>query len=351
MTTLPRGIRQRGGSLMIDVTHKGRRATATVPVVGDDLKAALAVAKLRQMELRLALSGASSPASVSLARRSVWSLQQAVDYTMEHHWSGTRGEATAAINAKAAVTFFGPTLRLDEIDRLSIDRYVKSLREAGNSHGTINRKIAALSKVMKVARQCGGLVELPAFPRLREAQGRLRFLTPEEERTHLSLIKQWGKDDHHDAFVVLIDTGMRCGELFRLQVRDVDLKANLIMIWETKADLARSVPMTRRVRAVITRRMQGLTSTSRLFDYDKFWLRNTWDKVRDVMGFDQDREYIPHVLRHTCASRLVQRGVALKVVQEWLGHKSIITTMRYAKLAPANLHAAVSVLDTPDDLH
>ncbi len=42
---------------------------------------------------------------------------------------------------------------------------------------------------------------------------------------------------------------------------------------------------------------------------------------------------------HTCASRLVQRGVPLKVVQEWMGHKAINMTMRYAHLAPANLLA------------
>ena len=42
----------------------------------------------------------------------------------------------------------------------------------------------------------------------------------------------------------------------------------------------------------------------------------------------------------------VQRGVALKVVQEWMGHKAINVTMRYAHLARANLLAAVSVLES-----
>ena len=40
---------------------------------------------------------------------------------------------------------------------------------------------------------------------------------------------------------------------------------------------------------------------------------------------------------HTCVSRLVQRGVGLKVVQQWMGHKSIQITLRYAHLAPSNL--------------
>lgn len=56
-----------------------------------------------------------------------------------------------------------------------------------------------------------------------------------------------------------------------------------------------------------------------------------------------------HVLRHTCASRLVQRGVDLYVVQKWLAHKNAQTTQRYAKLHPRNLESAASLLIAPPD--
>jgi hypothetical protein len=51
-----------------------------------------------------------------------------------------------------------------------------------------------------------------------------------------------------------------------------------------------------------------------------------------------------HDLRHTFASRLVQRGVPLYTVQRLLGHQSISMTERYAHLAPDDLLAAVTKL-------
>ena len=59
------------------------------------------------------------------------------------------------------------------------------------------------------------------------------------------------------------------------------------------------------------------------------------------------REVGWHSLRHTFASHLAMRGVAIRAIQELMGHQTIAMTMRYAHLAPGATHAAVATLDQP----
>ena len=156
----------------------------------------------------------------------------------------------------------------------------------------------------------------------------------------------WGKDDHADVVSVLIDTGMRPNEVYAMQPRDVELKACSISIWENKTDHPRTVYMTRRVERIVKARMGVVTTpTGRLFPHDNVWLRTVWDRARAHLKMAGDPNFVPYVCRHTCASRMIQRGVALPVVMRWLGHKSIQMTMRYAHLAPDNLREAASVLE------
>jgi integrase len=63
------------------------------------------------------------------------------------------------------------------------------------------------------------------------------------------------------------------------------------------------------------------------------------------MGLLDDPQFVPHILRHTCASRLMQAGVPMPEVQKWLGHSSISETMRYSHLAPDSIFNAVLALE------
>ena len=79
---------------------------------------------------------------------------------------------------------------------------------------------------------------------------------------------------------------------------------------------------------------------------------NHWiDQVCEHAGL---RRIHSHVLRHTFASHAIMRGVPIRQVQEWLGHGSIVETMRYAHLAEGlgdeliKLLAPVAAQPTPE---
>lgn len=343
---LPRGIRLRGNALLVDVTVKGERRTTTVQIIDGDLSAALDKAVREQARLRAELLGAVNGNGKGHQAGS-WPIQHALNVTTQVAWSDPHVASREHLIANAAqvVEYFGSSTLLSNISIEQIDAYVEHLRkEEGNSNGTINRKLAALSKMMSVALRRGGLSLRPHIPRQKETKGRIRWLTKQEEDTCLAWLAQHGKDEEAEVFSILVDTGLRPSELYRLEARDCLFEIKRIQVWETKNDESRSVPMVSRTSGILQRRAD-LTPTGKLYDYDAFWFNRTWKKMRVALGMSRDRDFVPYALRHTCASRLAQRGVHMRTIQLWLGHKTIQITERYVKMAGGDLDQAAAVLE------
>lgn len=329
--SLPEGIRARGQSFLVDVTIGGVRRTCTKPTVE---AAILAHAELRAELLRTV--------GAQVQQRDTWTMQQALEKTDSISWADKESGPQLRRNGEQVVEIIGPATPLTAITTETIDALVETLQDRGDANGTVNRKLAALSRMLTVAQQRGKLDRLPHIQRRDEAECRIRFLSQEEEVLMIGILRQWGKEDQADAVAVLIDTGLRPSELWRVEARDYDHR--VINIWKTKNHNARSIPMTRRVGDILLRR-SSIYRQGPLFPFNNWWLGNAWDKVKAHMKLTKDTQFIPYALRHTCLSRLVQRGVPLKVVQEWAGHTIITTTMRYAHLCPTNLLDAVKVLE------
>lgn len=340
MAKLPAGIRARGDSFFVDVSWRGVRRTGTAP----DLEAAIGLRARLDAELKNGPTPTAAQPMPDVEKGGAWTLGLAYERTLEMRWRGQKSSDTAKINGEIVLDHFGRTRRLDTIDADAIDAFVSRLIAKGNSDSTINRKLASLSTILRTAVDRGKLDKLPKMPRRKESKGRIRFLTEAEEADALRIFRQWDKLDHVDAFEVLIDTGLRFGELLRIDgKRDIDHKRHALHVWDTKGDLPRTVPLTTRAYGVIQRR--SITHKGILFPYHRHWMRDGWDRMKDVLGLMDDDQFVIHALRHTFASRLVQRGSAIQVVQQLLGHSDIKMTMRYAHLSPANLHSAIALLE------
>ncbi len=221
-----------------------------------------------------------------------------------------------------------------------LDTLTAALRKRGNSNATINRKMAALSKLLRKAYKMGDVRSLPEFKRLKEKAGRIRFLEPDEEERLFAAISE--KSDLYGLFCVfLIDTGARLGEGIGLRWQDIHNER--VTFWLTKSGKSRSVPLTERASAAIKaceKRKRGPFSG---IVQAKF--RAAWNEAKQEVGLGTEPDVVPHILRHTCASRLVQGGIDIRRVQTWLGHQTLQMTMRYAHLASGDLDICVPILE------
>lgn len=159
-----------------------------------------------------------------------------------------------------------------------------------------------------------------------------------------------GYPDHiHPMILLLMNTGMRRGEMFNLRWQDVDLVNKKITVVgnTSKTGQTRYIPLNEEAFNVLsiwqrqTKRQSGLVFVGkhgkRFTNIDK-----AWKVLRRVAKLEDFRL---HDLRHHFASRLVSAGVDLNSVRELLGHSDIKMTLRYAHLAPAHLSDAVAVLN------
>ncbi|MBO6719208.1 MAG: site-specific integrase [Rhizobiaceae bacterium] len=226
------------------------------------------------------------------------------------------------------------------LSQQTLDEIIGALRERGNSNATINRKLAALRKLLRKAFKMGDIHSLPEFRRQKERQGRLRFLTHNEEGVLFAAIA--GKSEEaYRLCVFLVDTGCRLGEA--LGLRWADITDRRVTFWITKSGRSRTVPLTRRANEALSAQAAHKSGPFRHIQPHK--LRAIWNDAKLEIGLADDKQLVPHTLRHTCASRLVQGGIDIRRVQMWLGHQTLTMTMRYAHLATHDLDKCVAVLE------
>jgi integrase len=223
-----------------------------------------------------------------------------------------------------------------------IDSLGESLRAGGNSNATINRKMAALSKLLRKAYRMGDIHSLPEFRRRKEKAGRIRFLdSVEEQRLFAAIARR--SEDYHRLSVFLVDTGCRLGEALALKWQDV--QKDRVTFWLTKSGRSRTIPLTSRARAAVITAKPNRTQRGPFAALSAHRYRALWNESKEEIGLGSDKQVVPHILRHTCASRLVQGGIDIRRVQMWLGHQTLQMTMRYAHLATNDLDCCLPILE------
>lgn len=199
----------------------------------------------------------------------------------------------------------------------------------------------------------GWLPSRPLLPHYAENNIKERYLTKAEEKAILDAFEKFVKRDaalvHYeytlvrDLALLLLDSGVRFSEAFKFKL-DSDGHLNLEH-GETKNSKGRRVPLTKRaIKAATTLLASRKYKELQVMEGKKPWdyCAHRWQTVTKIAGCP---EVTLHILRHTTASRLVQKGIPIYDVSKWLGHSSVRITERYAKLAPDSLGKALAALE------
>jgi site-specific recombinase XerD len=223
-----------------------------------------------------------------------------------------------------------------------IENVFARMRNEGLCGSTVNRYRSLISSIYSFAVRTGRLAVNPVarVKRFKENEGRVRYLKQDEEILLRAVIRSEYPDCEPELDLALY-TGMRRGEQFTLKWADVDVQSGILTV-RGKTGMRHIVANSsarsalERLRAYTKKVMSVYVcpdATSDTQRDNRRWLEKSAKKA----GL---RNFHWHDLRHTFASRLVMSGVDIRTVQELLGHKSILMTMRYSHLSPDHRAAA-----------
>ena len=279
-------------------------------------------------------------------KKTIPTLSEATKIVYRTHYSGTDSAKNFLTAMNHNIQAIGD-LPVNKITTPVINKMMDYLLiKLKNSRAVVNTKRGYLKIVLERMIDDGYIKEVKLPKRHRVKKRKVEYLTEDMEKELLSWLSM--NREHREAKDIvecLIDLGCRVSELLGLEKRYVDFDNNQINFNERKNDSAVAVPMTKRVQSIMRSYCRELKDFDRVFNLSYDSLNFIWQEARRDLGYKDKKFYTLHLCRHTCASRLVQRGCQLLLVKDWLGHDDIKTTMIYAHLQPRALHSIVEVLN------
>jgi integrase len=247
-------------------------------------------------------------------------------------------------SSKPLIELFG-NMRLNSISQGDVEQFKVQRFDEISAAGT-NRDLAALRYMLNFAVRLGYTVRNPVsgVRFLEEGPGSMRIISHEEERIYLAAADSL----QHDLAILILDTGMRPGEVFTIRAENMHLDERYLFNPFGKTRFARrNVPLTDRVIEVLRNRM-GKAKGAYLFPHRKDPNKPMTEANR---GHEQvfrrtDLDYFRiYDLRHTFGSRSIMAGVDLPTLKELMGHSTITITMRYVHPTPEHKRAACEKLE------
>lgn len=266
-------------------------------------------------------------------------------------------------DARAFAQFMGPGAEASEIRPADVESFAQHLLASGLKRSTARRRVAGVRKLCAVLCAEGWLDANPAaLCRVKPARERvlpkalsprdtallLEHLSDRSERAHSTTARWCGPATvTYLAAALMVATGVRGCELVALTASSVELaEGSIRVLGKGRRERIVYLPPGR-LHSCLSRYV-----TERDADLHDPLLTNregnrlTTAALRDRISRASrnagiGRRVSPHMLRHTCATHLLDAGVDIRLVQRLLGHASITTTEIYTHVSDATLRRAV----------
>lgn len=338
-------IRRKGRQYQADIMIKGVRFRKSFTVARD--------AEVWEDELRRRKSLGLDIAEL-VNEEPMITLDEAMEKTYHKYWKNTDSAYGNSQKMREIMTFFPRDTLLSDVTTTALDDFIEWLQEKGNADATINNKLNIISKTFTWAKLRNIHKDAPHIERKKLKHGKPKVFSDLEIgsiRKFLNgdkiLIEGIPNQLFLDFFDFSLESGMRSAEVAnfnqKTDMRQDPTLGYVIDIEETKNDLYRCNPMTDRMIKILKRYNEDnpfkLVTQKRRY--------KVWTQVRARLDID-DPEWIMYLTRHTCATRLVSSGVNIMVIQKYMGHRKIETTLRYATTRPEDLMNASKALNNQE---
>jgi integrase/recombinase XerD len=259
-------------------------------------------------------------------------------------------------------------LDIDDLSAPAVGAFLQHLEnDRGNSVRTRNARLAALHSFFRFASfrhpEHAQLIQrVLAIPSKRCDRPIVTFLTEPETKALIAAPDRtrWIGRRDYTLLLVAVQTGLRVSELTHLACQDVYLGRGAYVRCRGKGRKERCTPLTPPVgnslRVWLLERLGQPsdpvfpTSRGQMLSTDavEFLIRKYAAIARTKCPSLAGRAVTPHVLRHTCAMRLLEVGVDTSVIALWLGHEMLETTHIYLQ---ANMAIKERALQRAAPLH
>ena len=234
---------------------------------------------------------------------------------------------------------------LENVDYLTLRKYLAMVKEKNLSVRTIARRLSTLRSFFKFLTREGHLKTNPTLSLSSPKQEKHLpvFLTEDEATKLIEAVVAKDERALRDKAVLetFYSTGIRISELTGLKVDDIDFIGSVVKVLG-KGRKERIVPIGEQAIRAIRTYLEKRQKQSEALFLNKSGKRMTVRGIRNlvqkyVLIASMKHGVSPHTLRHSFATHLLNRGADLRSVQELLGHVNLSTTQIYTHLTTERL--------------